>query len=147
MWCPSCIYYYDDMMQMRDVLSLGHVTEFLLENLEGPHWGEVYVSWELALLAELGFGLNLESCAGGGDAGDLAYVSPKSARAVSRAAGEPYKDKLLALPGFLAGRGGGGPAEVAQGLVLTGFFLERFLFHPHDRELPEARLRLASRFG
>ena len=118
----------------------------LLEALPGDHWAEVYVRWELALLAELGFGLDLESCAAGGANDQLAYVSPKSGRAVSLAAGEPYRDKLLTLPGFLAGRGGGGVEEVEQGLALTGFFLERHVFAPHHRDLPPARRRLAERF-
>ncbi|MCH9000561.1 MAG: DNA repair protein RecO [Proteobacteria bacterium] len=118
----------------------------LLAALPGDHWAEVYVRWELALLAELGFGLDLTSCAAGGANDQLAYVSPKSGRAVSLAAGEPYRDKLLALPGFLAGRGGGGAEEVEQGLALTGFFLERHVFAPHHRDLPAARRRLAERF-
>lgn len=117
----------------------------LLGALEGPHWGEVMTGWELALLAELGFGLDLNRCAAGGDATQLIYVSPKSGRAVSREAGEPYKDRLLPLPGFLVGRGGGGPEEVAQGLRLTGHFLAKYLFHPHDKDLPPARIRLAER--
>ena len=117
----------------------------LLEALEREHWAEAYVGWERALLAELGFGLDLSRCVAGGD-GDLVYVSPKSGGAVSRAAGAPYRDRLLALPGFLAGRGGGGPAEVAEGLALTGFFLARHVFAPHDRPLPPARQRLAERF-
>jgi DNA repair protein RecO (recombination protein O) len=118
----------------------------LLEALEGDYWAEAYVSWELALLKELGFGLDLSRCAAGGANDQLAYVSPKSGRAVSLAAGEPYRDKLLPLPGFLVGRGGGGAAAVEQGLALTGFFLERHVFAPHDRDLPAARRRLAERF-
>jgi len=118
----------------------------LLEELPGGHWAEVYVHWELAFLAELGFGLDLAKCAAGGANDQLAYVSPKSGRAVSLAAGEPYREKLLVLPGFLAGRGGGGPNEVGQGLALTGFFLERFVFAPHHKPLPAARRRLANRF-
>ncbi len=118
----------------------------LLEALPGDHWAEVYVRWELSLLAELGFGLDLETCAAGGANDQLAYVSPKSGRAVSLAAGEPYRDKLFPLPGFLIGRGGGGAAEVEQGLALTGFFLERHVFAPHHRDLPAARRRLAERF-
>ena len=113
---------------------------------EDDHWAEAYVGWELALLRELGFGLELGSCAAGGDNDQLAYVSPRSGRAVSLAAGEPYRDRLLALPGFLVGRGEGGPAEVAQGLRLTGYFLERFVFAQQDRPLPEPRRRLAERF-
>src|SRR3546814_14032764 len=76
----------------------------LFEALEGEHWAEVYVRWELALLAELGFGLDLSGCAAGGDNDQLAYVSPRSGRAVSLSAGAPYREKLLALPGFLVGR-------------------------------------------
>lgn len=119
----------------------------LLGALEGEHWAEVYVRWELALLAELGFGLDLSACAAGGDNDQLAYVSPRSGRAVSLSAGGPYREKLLTLPAFLVGRGEGGPGAVAEGLALTGFFLERHLFHPHDKALPAARQRFESRFG
>ncbi|MEX2630152.1 MAG: DNA repair protein RecO [Tistlia sp.] len=118
----------------------------LVGALETEHWAEVYVQWELLLLRELGFGLDLTRCAATGSNDQLAYVSPSSGRAVSLAAAEPYRDRLLALPGFLAGRGGGGPDEVAQGLSLTGYFLERHLFHPRERSLPAARQRLTQRF-
>lgn len=118
----------------------------LLEALEGDHWAEVYVRWELAFLAELGFGLDLTRCAAGVENDQLAYVSPRSGRAVSLSGGEPYREKLLSLPGFLVGQGEGGPVEVAQGLALTGFFLERHLFHPHDKPLPAARQRFEQRF-
>ena len=90
---------------------------------------------------------------GGADAetaDELRTSAPASAltlgRAVSLAAGAPYRDRLLPLPGFLAGRGGGGPAEVAQGLALTGFFLARQVFAPQHQPLPPARERLAARF-
>jgi DNA repair protein RecO (recombination protein O) len=119
----------------------------LLEALEGEHWAEVYVRWEVALLAELGFGLDLSACAAGGDNDHLAYVSPRSGRAVSLSAGTPYREKLLSLPAFLVGRGEGGRAAVAEGLALTGFFLERHLFHPHDKPLPPARQRFEHRFA
>lgn len=118
----------------------------LIDALDGDHWGEVYVRWELAVLADLGFGLELERCAAGGDVRRLSYVSPRSGRALSEAAGEPYRDRLIPLPEFLAGRGGGGPAQIAQGLRLTGYFLERNLFHPQERNLPPARQRLSERF-
>jgi DNA repair protein RecO (recombination protein O) len=117
----------------------------LLESLSGPFWAEAYVRWELGLLGELGFGLDLERCAVTGTAEDLAWVSPRSGRAVCQEAAAPYRDRLLALPGFLAGRGAGGPAEVAEGLALTGYFLGRHVFHPHNRDLPAARLRFAER--
>jgi DNA repair protein RecO (recombination protein O) len=118
----------------------------LLEAMEGDHWAEAYVRWELALLAELGFGLDLTRCAAGGDNDQLAYISPRTGRAVSLAAGEPYRERMLGLPGFLAGRGGGGATEVGAGLTLTGYFLERHVFHPQDRGLPQARQRLANAF-
>ncbi len=118
----------------------------LLPCLAEAHWAAVYVKWELALLAELGFGLALDACAVGGDKDPLAYVSPKSGRAVCREHGEPYREKLLVLPDFLAGRGGGDAQAVSQGLTLTGYFLERHIYHPQNRPLPAARRRLAERF-
>lgn len=118
----------------------------LIAALDSDHWAEAYVAWELQLLTALGYGLDLSACAGGGDNDRLAYVSPRSGRAVSLAAGEPYRDKLLHLPGFLVGRGEGGRAEVAQGLRLTAYFLERHIFHPQDRSLPPARQRLGDMF-
>lgn len=120
--------------------------EALAAALDTEHWAEVYVQWELLLLRELGFGLDLSACAATGRNDQLAYVSPRSGRAVSLAAAEPYKDRLLPLPGFLVGRGGGGPQEVAQGLYLTGHFLEQHVFNPRERPLPPARQRLTQRF-
>jgi DNA repair protein RecO (recombination protein O) len=117
--------------------------ESLIDALDGEFWGEVYVVWELNLLREIGFGLDLSRCAATGESDDLAYVSPKSARAVSRAAGEPYREKLLPLPAFVLGAGEGGPEAVAEGLALTGFFLERHLFGPRQQRLPDPRYRLA----
>ncbi|HLG45588.1 MAG TPA: DNA repair protein RecO [Reyranella sp.] len=105
-------------------------------------WPTIYVRLELGLLQELGFGLDLEKCALTGTTEDLAFVSPKTGRAVSRAAAEPYRDKLVALPPFLST--GGLPAdaeELRQGLDLTGFFLERHVFWPHNKPLPAARAR------
>jgi DNA repair protein RecO (recombination protein O) len=105
-------------------------------------WPSIYVRLELGLLQELGFGLDLEKCALTGTAEDLAFVSPKTGRAVSRSAAEPYRDKLVALPAFLST--GGLPAtadELRQGLDLTGFFLERHVFWPHNKPLPAARAR------
>ena len=119
----------------------------LLGALESEHWGEATVLWELQLLGELGFGLDLSACAAGGDNDQLAYVSPRTGRAVSLSAGEPWRERLLALPGFLIGRGQGGPREILQGLALTGHFLEQTVFHPQDRPLPPARQRLHARFA
>lgn len=105
-------------------------------------WPAIYVKLELGLLQELGFGLDLDKCAATGATDDLAYVSPKTGRAVSRAAAGPYKEKLLALPAFLST--GGLPsddAELRQGLDLTGYFLEHHVFWPHNKPLPPARAR------
>lgn len=110
----------------------------------GLAWLVAYVRWELALLRHLGFGLDLESCAATGGTEDLIYVSPRSGRAVSAAAGEPYRDRLLALPDFLR-ENGGAPrdgAEIAAGLGLTGHFLERHHYAAHAGQAPAARARL-----
>ncbi len=115
----------------------------LLGALAGDSWPSVYVHFELALLRDLGFGLDLSACAATGDTRDLAYVSPKTGRAVSAAVGAAYRDKLLALPAFLTQGGEGDAAQIRDGLALTGFFLERHV-RPH---LPPARDRLAGRFG
>ena len=113
----------------------------LIELLPGPHWDAAYVQWELGLLSALGFGLSLDRCAATGGNDELAYVSPRSGRAVSLSAGEPYRDRLLALPAFLIGKGEASPADVLDGLLLTGHFLERNLLAQTHRPLPGARLR------
>jgi DNA repair protein RecO (recombination protein O) len=101
------------------------------------------VSFELILLEDLGFGLDLSECAATGATDDLAFVSPKSARAVSEGAGAPYRGKLLRLPQFLLDHDHGASwADVADGLALTGFFLERQLLLPQQKTLPLARARL-----
>ena len=98
------------------------------------------VRLEAAILAESGFGLDLESCAATGARHDLVYVSPKSGRAVSREAGAPYRDRLLPLPAFLREDGSEpGIDAVRDGFALTGFFLERDLFAPRGQPLPAAR--------
>jgi len=92
---------------------------------------ELVVRFELAILAELGFGLDLESCAATGLRDDLVYVSPKSGRAVSRDAGAAYADRMLPLPLFIGREAGGASAEEWEaGLRLTGHFLRRDLFEP-----------------
>jgi DNA repair protein RecO (recombination protein O) len=99
--------------------------------------------FELMLLAELGFGLDLSRCAATGAAEDLGYVSPKSGRAVSRSAGEPWHDRLLPLPAFLLDDAPARPSadELADGFAVTGFFLGRYVFEPRGQHAPEARER------
>jgi DNA repair protein RecO (recombination protein O) len=97
------------------------------------------VRFELEVLQELGFGLDLSECAATGATQDLVYVSPKSSRAVCREAGEAWKDKLLALPGFLTGSGVAETADIAAGFRLTGYFLSRHVFEPRGLAMPDAR--------
>src|SRR6266511_834260 len=99
------------------------------------------VRFELQLLAELGFGLDLSSCAASGVETDLVYVSPKSGRAVSRQAGEPWREKLLALPAFLrdASADAPSPQDISDGFALTGFFLARHVLEPRSIRLADAR--------
>ncbi len=115
--------------------------EMVLELIGDPaRAGALVVRFELLILAELGFGLDLTTCAATGQSADLVYVSPKSGRAVSRAAGAAWHDRLLPLPAFLAeDRGAPSGAEVNAGFALTGFFLARHLFEPRGLALPSAR--------
>jgi DNA repair protein RecO (recombination protein O) len=108
-------------------------------------WGAALVRYELLLLAELGFGLDLESCAVTGSRDNLAAVSPKSGKAVSAAEAEPYAGKLLPLPPFVREGGRGLWPEIAQGLDLTGHFLMRDLLTDRSRSIAEARERLVER--
>jgi DNA repair protein RecO (recombination protein O) len=117
---------------------------------EGDHWPALLVHWEMGLLNELGFGLDLETCAATGETADLIYVSPKTGRAVSRKAGEPYKDKVLPLPAFLL-RGKGENAnlsemDIAAGFRLTGYFLDKYVWGPRNLKPPAARERLQIMF-
>ena len=114
----------------------------MLDRLCEPASVAVLVArFELQLLAELGFGLDLSACAATGGVVDLVYVSPKSGRAVSRGAGEAWRDRLLNLPAFLGEEGADDPSseDLAAGFALTGFFLERHVFEPRGAVLPEAR--------
>jgi DNA repair protein RecO (recombination protein O) len=113
-----------------------------------PAWTEDYVRFELVLLVDLGFGLDLSQCAVTGAREGLAYVSPKTGRAVTAEAAAPYRERLLKLPRFLSPEGG--PASVqdlVDGLALTAFFLERVALEPHGAVLPAARIRLSERLA
>jgi DNA repair protein RecO (recombination protein O) len=111
-------------------------------------WPAVYVRFEAGLLQELGFGLDLAKCAATGSTDDLVYVSPRTGRAVSRAAGAPYADRLLKLPRFLlSAQGGLDAGDIGAGLNLTGHFLEGFVFSVMNRPLPPARVWLIDRLS
>jgi DNA repair protein RecO (recombination protein O) len=105
------------------------------------------VRWELAFLEDMGFGLDLSRCAASGANDGLTYVSPRTGRAVSASAGEPYKDRLLALPEFLRPGGqmqGITARDVAQGFALTGYFLHSQILEPRGGALPQSRDRLVA---
>lgn len=125
---------YDDLSHFMDAL-------------EGENWAAACVHWEVALLSRMGFGLDLKRCTVSGSL-DIRYVSPKSGRGVSENAAAGWRDKLLPLPPFL--RPGSDPqaavsdGDIASGLRLCGFFLER---HIHKQKLPAARHYLAEAFS
>lgn len=119
---------------------LYHAAHVVLSSIEDDVlWPALLVRWELGLLEELGFGLDLSKCASTGQVVDLQFVSPRTGRAVSREAGLPYIDKLFALPGFLRGESEVLAGDVLAGLTLTGYFLERHVFGPRAIAMPQAR--------
>jgi DNA repair protein RecO (recombination protein O) len=112
----------------------------IADNLSEASTAAALVRFELAILTELGFGLDLAQCAATGATEDLIYVSPKSGRAVSRLSGAPYRDRLLPLPDFLRDASDEVQAEeIAEAFRLTGYFLERDVFAPRGLKIPEAR--------
>jgi DNA repair protein RecO (recombination protein O) len=117
--------------------------EVLVDHLHEPKLiAALLIRFEIALLTELGFGIDLSCCVATGSTQELIYVSPKSARAVCRVAGEPYKDKLLKLPSFLNGRAilvQPEAQDLKEGFALTGYFLDRHVFEPRGILMPEAR--------
>lgn len=123
-------------------------TEALLDILDEVQvWPYAYLKWEMALLEELGFGLDLRKCAVTGSHDDLAYVSPKTGRAVSRQGAGEWADRLLPLPLCLLGQGGASDEEIGDGLVTTGYFLrEKLAPQLGHKPLPEARQRFIDLF-
>jgi DNA repair protein RecO (recombination protein O) len=125
--------------------SLYHVIAVLKTD---QHWYSDYLKFELTLLNLLGFGLDLSECAATGSTENLCYISPKTGRAVSAEAGAPYKDKLFLLPDFLKNAiftdkiGVISAAELKQGLRVTGYFLDKWNFHPRNINFPMARIQL-----
>ncbi len=121
--------------------ALYHALAAIIHHIDQPALvAPLIVQFELQLLRELGFGLDLSECAATGGETDLIYVSPKSGRAVSREGGEAWKDQLMALPLFLKTGGAGSTAdEVTAAFALTGFFLLRRVFEPRGIAMPDAR--------
>lgn len=130
--------------EREDHAALYRASTALLDGLGRPGWEGAYLRWELLLLEEVGFGLDLTRCAVTGAREGLAFVSPRTGRAVSRAGAGGWADRLLPLPACLMGQGPASPADLAQGLAVTGHFLTRELAGAlHGRPLPPARQRLA----
>lgn len=120
--------------------------DVLMQNLDDPDiWPALYVRWEMGVLAALGYGLDLSVCAATGETENLTHVSPRSGRAVSRGAAEPYLDKLLPLPSFMCGERVLTANDVQDGLNLTGFFLETRVQWGINQTLPEARAAMVER--
>lgn len=152
----------DALAAMGSIASL--LTAYLAEREPRPHlyaatvalldtigvtddWPEAYIAWEIALLSDLGYPLDLSVCAATGSDEDLIWVSPRTGRAVCRAAGVPYADRLLPLPAFLTGAASNSDG-IADGLRLTGHFLKQWVapaFGAHAP--PQARDRLAARMA
>lgn len=124
-------------------------TEALLDLLEQQDlWPLAYLHWEVALLEEMGFGLDLSACAVTGNTQDLCYVSPRSGRAVSRDAAGEWADRLLPLPPCLRGEGEADDSEIAAALGTTGYFLSHKLAPElADKPLPDARARFVDRLS
>jgi len=111
-------------------------------------WAAALARYELLLLAELGFGLNLEECVVTGARGDLAFISPRSGGAVSVGAAAGYEERLFRLPPFLRGHDASpSMADVLDGLIITGHFLDRDILDGRNRDLLTVRERLVSRLG
>lgn len=108
-------------------------------------WPALYVRFEAALLDTLGYGLDLSCCAATGETQNLTHVSPRTGRAVSHGAAQPYLNKLLPLPGFLNNPSAKiGPYDIENGLALTGYFLQQRLYHSNNMDEPAARQRMVA---
>jgi len=138
-----CAMLHEALPEREPHPALWRKTLALADRLGVEGWPADYVRWELCLLEEIGFGLDLTTCAVTGATEGLAYVSPKTGRAVTAKGAGDWADRLLPLPEGLDGEGPLPPQAVLAGLRLTGFFLDRELRTVlHDRPLPEARARL-----
>ena len=120
-----------------------------INEFDSIDWLHRYVILEVNLLSEIGFGLDLETCAVTGTTRQLVYVSPKTGRAVSKNAGEPYHDRMLVLPQFLSpsclNEGAVKSRDVCEGLTLTGHFLQKHVFFQREQNEPAARTRFIER--
>ena len=155
----NSVNYFDDQKKLNTILTICSIIELslpknnpqiniykrtinLIKNLNSDHWIEEYIFWELFLLSELGYGLDLNKCAVSGEKNNLIYVSPKSGKAVSRDEGEKYKKKLFNLPKFLINHNTSASDEaIKKAIMLTGFFIERFL-KKNNKKMPFCRNKI-----
>jgi DNA repair protein RecO (recombination protein O) len=145
----ACELLHDILPQEMEISPLFEATRILIESMaHDPNWPAIYVRWEAGLLAHSGFGLDLTECALTGVKDDLIWISPKTGRAASREAGEPFKEKLLALPRFLIDPDSQiETGDIADGLALTGWFLDRDVLGQGQMTMPETRARLIYALG
>ena len=134
------------LAEREPLIAIYDALQAILDRLEDPQTvAPMIARFELDFLAELGFGLDLAACAATGAKDELVFVSPRSGRAVSRAAGEPYRDKLMRLPVFLRQDGAPpSPDDLLDAFTLTGFFLDRHAFAPRGLSLPQARAQFVN---
>ena len=149
----NSVNYFDDQNRLNALLSVCSIIDLslpknnpqfviynktidLIENLSSDEWTVKYIFWELFLLSELGYGLDLEKCTVSGKKENLIYISPKSGKAVSEEEGKKYKDKLLKLPKFLIKKDTK-PNEdsLKQAFLMSGFFIDKFL-KKNDKKMP-----------
>jgi DNA repair protein RecO (recombination protein O) len=120
--------------------------DILMQNFQDVDiWPALYIRWEMGVLAALGYGLDLSACAATGKTKNLTHVSPRSGRAVSAAAAQPYLDKLLPLPAFMQGGRELSRGDIENGLQLTGYFLETRVQWGINQTLPDARAAMVER--
>ncbi len=145
----ACALIHEAIPEKMAYPALFEATEILINSIINEEsWPAVYVSWESGLLKHCGFGMDLSECALSGTKSNLAWVSPRTARAANYDAGLPYKDKLLKLPPFLCDTDAViETGDIADGLALTGFFLERDLLGQAQKPMPEARAQLIYALG
>ena len=157
----NSISFFDDQFRLNALLSICSLIDLsflkneqqkdfynktinFLNNLVMKDWIKEYINWELLLLSEIGYGLDLSKCTVSGETKDLLYVSPKSGKAVSKKVGENYKNKLLNLPKFLIDKNIN-PEEdsLKKGIILTGYFLNKFLKN-NNKKMPFYRKNIIS---
>jgi len=147
-FCALIVAYAAERYAYPAIYTHGYNLLESLGNDDQSIWTRLYVLWEMLLLSELGFGLDLGSCVVNGSSDDLIYVSPKSGKAVSRDAGEPYRDRLLTLPKvFLDSRSWVENEMLAPALKLTGFFLENRVANALTERVPLSRSIMLRELG